>query len=177
MLIPKKVEKALNEHLALEMGAIYHYLAVASWCDKERYEGASAFFHKQSAEEQLHFMKFFNYINEMGGHALVPELKKPLSVYKSIVEVCEKSLEAEKKVTKSVYNLVEVARSEHDHGTVEFLKFFIDEQREEEVQFTKLLDKIKLIGDGPQSLYYIDKEIEKLTAKAGKKDKKAAAGE
>jgi ferritin len=72
---------------------------------------------------------------------------------------------------------VEVARSEHDHGTVEFLKFFIDEQREEEVQFTKLLDKIKLIGDGPQSLYYIDKEIEKLTAKAGKKDKKAAAGE
>jgi ferritin len=171
MLIPKKVEKALNDHLALELGAIYHYLAVASWCDKESYEGAASFFFKQSAEEHAHFMKFFNYINEMGGHALVPELKKPQVNFKSIVETCELSLVGEQKVTKSIYSIVDLARNEKDHATVEFLKFFVDEQREEEVQFTRLIDKIKLIGAGPQSLYYIDREIEKLTANAGKKKK------
>lgn len=162
MLIPKKIEAALNAHLTLEMAAIYHYLAVASWCDNKGYEGSSAFYYKQSAEEQLHFMKFFNYINQVGGHAHVPELKKPQTAFKSILETCEKSLEAENKVTQSIYKLIELSRKETDHATEAFLKFFVDEQLEEEMQFNRLIDRIKLIGGGPQALYYTDKELEKL---------------
>ncbi|MCS6818520.1 MAG: ferritin [Chitinophagales bacterium] len=172
MLIPKKVEKALNDHLALEMAAIYHYLAVASWCEKESFEGSASFFFEQSQEEHQHFMKIFTYINEMGGHAVVPELKKPRSTFSSILEACEKSLEAEKKVTQSIYQIVDIAYAEHDHATVEFLKFFIDEQREGEVKLTRLIDKIKLIGEGPQSLYYIDKEVERAASGGEKKKKK-----
>lgn len=166
MLIPKKVEAALNAHLALEMSAIYHYLAVASWCDSNGYEGSSAFYHNQSAEENLHFMKFFNYINQVGGHAHVPELKKPATAFKSILETCQKSLEAENKVTQSIYKLIETARKENDYATEAFLKFFVDEQLEEEMLFTRLIDRINLIGGGPQSLYYIDKELEKLATAA-----------
>lgn len=162
MLIPKKVEAALNAHLTLEMAAIYHYLSVASWCDSNGYEGSAAFYYKQSAEEQVHFMKFFNYINQVGGHAHVPELKKPATAFKGILETCQKSLEAENKVTQSIYKLIETSRKENDHATEAFLKFFVDEQLEEEMQFTRLIDRIKLIGGGPQSLYYIDKELEKL---------------
>jgi len=33
---------------------------------------------------------------------------------------------------------------------------------EEEALMRTILDRINLIGEGPQSLYYIDKEIEKL---------------
>jgi ferritin len=58
--------------------------------------------------------------------------------------------------------LIETSRKENDHATEAFLKFFVDEQLEEEMQFTRLIDRIKLIGGGPQSLYYIDKELEKL---------------
>ena len=163
MLIPKKIETALNAHLTLEMAAIYHYLAVASWCDANGYEGASAFFHNQSMEEQLHFMKFFNYINQVGGHAHVPELKKPQTAYKDLLETCQKSLVAEHSVTQSIYKLVELARKENDHATEAFLKFFVDEQLEEEMQFNRLIDRINLIGGGPQSMYYTDKELEKLS--------------
>ncbi|MCU0421897.1 MAG: ferritin [Bacteroidia bacterium] len=162
MLIPKKIENALNAHLELEMGAIYNYLAVASWCESNGYEGSAAFYYKQSAEEQLHFMKFFNYINQVGGHAHVPELKQPQTSYKSILETCQKSLAGENKVTQSIYKLVELSRKENDHATEAFLKFFVDEQLEEEMQFTRLIDRIKLIGGGPQSLYYVDKELERL---------------
>lgn len=168
MLIPEKIETALNEHLSLEMAAIYHYLAVASWCEHKGYEGSAAFYYKQSAEEQTHFMKFFSYINQVGAHAHVPELKKPLTKYNSILETCEKSLEAEHKVTKSIYALIEFARKENDHATEAFLKFFVDEQLEEEMQFTKLIDKINLIGNGPQSMYYVDKELDKLANAATK---------
>lgn len=168
MLIPKKIETALNAHLTLEMAAIYHYLAVASWCDANGYEGASAFFHKQSMEEQLHFMKFFNYINQVGGHAHVPELKKPQTAYKNLLETCQKSLGAEHSVTQSIYKLIELARKENDHATEAFLKFFVDEQLEEEMQFSRLIDRIDLIGGGPQARYYTDKEFEKLAAVPGK---------
>jgi ferritin len=173
MLIPKKIEAALNAHLTLEMAAVYHYLAVASWCETNGYEGSAAFYYKQSAEEQVHFMKVFNYINQVGGHAHVPELKKPQTAYKSILETCQRSLEAENKVTQSVYKLVEQARKENDHATEAFLKFFVDEQLEEEMQFNRLIDRIKLIGGGPQSLYYTDKELEKLSMTAPAADAKA----
>jgi ferritin len=174
MIITKKIEKLLNDHLSLEMGAVYSYLAVASWSEKEGLEGAANFFYLQSDEERAHFRKFFSYINEVGGHALVPEMKQPKSTFNSVLEACELSLTNEQKVTKSIYKIVELARNEGDHGTVEFLKFFIDEQREEEVQFQRIIDKIKLIGKGAQSLYYIDKELEKIATTKVKTSQKEA---
>jgi ferritin len=50
----------------------------------------------------------------------------------------------------------------------------VDEQREEEVQFKRIIDKIKLIGKGSQSLYYIDKEFEKIITKKEKEATKQA---
>ncbi|MBL7779531.1 MAG: ferritin [Chitinophagales bacterium] len=177
MIISKKVEKALNEHLSLEIAAQYNYLSVASWCDKEGLEGAAKFFYKQSAEENTHFMKFFAYINEVGGHALVPELKNLKYEFKSITEAVELALGHEQKVTKAIYKILALSKDEGDHATEDFLRFFVDEQKEEEVQFKRILDKLKLIGKGPQSLYYIDKEFEKLSAQATGKKKKDTAAE
>jgi ferritin len=177
MLITKKVEKALNEHLELEMNAVYSYLSVASWCEREGLEGSAKFFFKQSAEENTHFMKFFSYINEVGGHALVPALKAPKYEFKSIAEAVEMALGHEQKVTKAIYKIITLSKSEGDHATEDFLRFFVDEQKEEEVQFKRILDKIKLIGGGPQSLYYIDKEFDKLSATTSGKKKKDKGAE
>lgn len=43
MIIPKKVEKALNAHLELEASAFFSYLAVAAWCEKEGLKAAQNF--------------------------------------------------------------------------------------------------------------------------------------
>ncbi|MFN8282196.1 MAG: ferritin [Chitinophagales bacterium] len=173
MIIPKKVEKALNAHLELEASAFFSYLAVAAWCEKEGLEGCAKFFRKQSDEEHVHFMKFFDYINEVGGHAIVPAVKQSKIDFKDILEVCEHSLSNEQKVTKSIYGILKTTVTEDDHATEDFLQFFVLEQREEEVQFNRIIDKIKLIGKGPQSLYYIDKEFEKLVNAQGKEAKKS----
>ena len=68
----------------------------------------------------------------------------------------------EQKVTKSIHNLVDLSNKEVDYTTLNFLQWYITEQREEEALMRSILDKIKLIGTGPMSLYYIDKEIQKL---------------
>jgi ferritin len=167
MIITKKVEKALNEHLQLEINAQYSYLSVASWCEREGYEGAAQFFYGQSSEENTHFMKFFTYINEMGGHALVPELKKPKYDFKSIVEAVEMALSHEQKVTKAIYEMAALTKKESDHATEIFLNFFIDEQKEEEVQFKRILDKIKLIGGGPSEPLLHRQRVRKTGKRSG----------
>ena len=100
----------------------------------------------------------------MNGHAIAPQVKQPNHSFKGIVEICQMAYENEKKVTQAIFSLVELAKAEDDHGTTEMLRFYVQEQREEETLFQKVLDKIKLIGTGSQSLYYIDKELGNLAA-------------
>ena len=104
----------------------------------------------------------------------MPAVKQPRNSYKDILEVCEQSLKSEQSVTKSIYNIVKIAEHEGDMATVDFLRFFVDEQREEEVQFKRIIDKIKLIGKGAQSLYYIDKEFETILSQKVKAAAKQA---
>lgn len=161
-MLSKKVEKALNKQIALEGYASFLYLSMASWCDNEGFEGSAKFMHRQSEEEHEHMMKLFHYISEMDGHALAPAIKQPPTTFTSIVKLFEEVYAHEQKVTKSIHDLVALSGSEKDHTTFNFLQWYVEEQREEEALMRSIMDKIKLIGGGPQSLYYIDKEIEKI---------------
>lgn len=68
----------------------------------------------------------------------------------------------EQKVTASINELLSLAYKDNDHTTLNFLQWYVTEQREEEALMRGILDRIKLIGNGPMSLYYIDKEMEKI---------------
>lgn len=70
--------------------------------------------------------------------------------------------EHEQKVTRSIHDLISLGYAEKDHTTLHFLQWYVEEQKEEESLMRGILDKIRLIGDGPQSLYYIDKEVDKI---------------
>jgi len=69
-------------------------------------------------------------------------------------------------VTASINKLVTLATKENDYATQTFLQWYVNEQREEEALMRTVLDRINLIGDGPQSLYFIDKEMEALNKAA-----------
>lgn len=161
-MISKNIEKALNAHLVYELEASLQYLAMASWCETMGMDGAASFFYGHSFEENQHFIKLFQYINEVNGRAIVPKVAQPNHEFKSVLELCEKAYANEQEVTKAIFSLVELAKKEDDHVTTEMLRFYVQEQREEETLFQKVLDKIKLIGTGAQSLYYIDKELGSL---------------
>ncbi|NNC96378.1 MAG: ferritin [Chitinophagales bacterium] len=155
-MISKKMEKALNQQLILESAASFNYLAMASWCDKEGMDGAAKFFYNHAAEENEHMMKIFLFINEVGGHSVTPSVKQPTLHFKSVLEICQLALKHEEKVTRSIHKMVDLTVQEKDHVTYDFLRFFVREQREEEVLFDKVISQIKLIGTGGQSLYYVD---------------------
>jgi len=98
----------------------------------------------------------------MDAIAISPEIKQPPSSFTDVKSVFADTLEHEKKVTKSISDIVELAIKESDHATYAFLQWYVTEQREEESMMRTILDKINLIGDGAQSLYFIDKEIEAI---------------
>ena len=83
---------------------------------------------------------------------------------RTIKEVFQAILDHEKKVTAAINAAVKQAQAVDDHSAFEFLQWFVMEQREEIKTFQGVLDRIDLIGDGPQSLYYIDKEVEAIAA-------------
>lgn len=161
MLNPKMVD-ALNDQIAMEGYASFVYLAMAGWFESKTMQGCAAFMYRQSAEEHMHMMKIYRYLLEMDAMPVTPAIKQPAQAFASAKNVFEETLAHERRVTKSINDLVDLARSENDHATYGFLQWYVAEQREEESLVRTILDKINLIGDGPQSQYFIDKEIETL---------------
>lgn len=161
-MLSKNMEAALNKQMELESYASFLYLSMASWCDQKAMEGCTQFMERQSDEERDHMLRIFRYINEMDGHALVPAVNQPPHEFGDVKSMFEKVYEHEQKVTAAIHDLVELSQQEKDPTTYNFLQWYVDEQREEEALMRTILDRIKLIGEGPQSLYYIDKEVEKI---------------
>ena len=156
------MENALNTQISLEGYASFLYLSMASWCDKEGLQGCAAFMHRQSDEERQHMLRIFHYISEVDGHALAPAIAQPPHSFESVHKLFEQVYAHEQKVTASINELLSLAYKDNDHTTLNFLQWYVTEQREEEALMRNILDRIKLIGDGPMSLYYIDKEMEKI---------------
>ncbi len=158
-MVSKKMIIALNKQISLEAYASFLYLSMAAWCDSEGLENCATFMHRQSEEEREHMLRIFEYMSEVDAHALAPAIAQVPHKFKSPQKMFEMVYAHEQKVTKSIHDLMKIAKAEDDYTTDNFLQWYITEQREEEDMMRSILDKIKLIGASPMTLYYIDKEI------------------
>lgn len=168
-MIKKTVEKALNDQIAKEAAASFLYLALASWCDTKGFEGSAAFLYQQSDEERMHMLKLFHFINNSGGNAIAPEVKKVNVKVSNLAEAFRLVYKSETEVTQSVNELVFLCTQEKDYTTLNFIQWYVSEQYEEEVMMKSILDKIDLVGDDGKGLFMIDqylKTVRKETADA-----------
>ena len=69
----------------------------------------------------------------------------------------------EKEVTKRIYALSDIALDEREHATMAFLKWFIDEQVEEEATFDNLISKLERIRKDSNAVIMLDDELAKRT--------------
>lgn len=164
-MISNKMKDALNEQIHLEAKASFVYLAMAVWCDQEGLDGCARFMHRQSEEERAHMMRILHYMSEVDAFAKTPAIEQVAHQWKDIQTMFQEVYAHEQKVTASINRLLDIAKVEKDYTTDNFLQWYIEEQREEENLMRFVLDRLKLIGNGPQHLYYIDKEIEAINAK------------
>ena len=159
-----KVEKALNKQIELEHFSSQLYLAMASWAEKTGFNGSANFLYEHSDEERGHMLKLFHYVNDRGGHAIVPKVEQPTLEFKSIHDVFKEIFEHEKMITSAINDLVGLCYEEKDFTTVSFLQWYVEEQIEEESLFSNILDKFNLLGGDKAKMYMFDNEMEKLTS-------------
>ena len=162
----------MNGQIGEEAYASFLYLSMSTWCEHKGLEGCAKFFRRQSEEEHMHMMKIVDYILEMDGKVIIPQINQPPEDFESVQTIFTSTYDHEKRVTSCINQLVDLSLEENDHSTHNFLQWYVEEQREEENLIRSILDKLQLIGDGSMALYYIDKEVEQINLRA---EKEAAA--
>lgn len=158
-MISEKLNKLLNEQVQKEFYSAYLYLSMEAYFTSMNLDGFANFFHVQVQEERDHAMKIFNYINQKGGKVELLPVEAPQTDFESAEKVFELTYAHEQAVTKSIYNLVDNAIEEKDHGTNSFLQWFVTEQVEEEATAEKNLRKLQLIKNDPNGLFMLDAEL------------------
>lgn len=158
-MISEKLLKGFNEQLKYEFDAANVYLAMAAYFKAEDLDGFTNFFIVQAEEERFHAMKFFNFIDEIGGRIIMSGYDHPNNSYSSVEEVFQTALEHEQKVTAQIHNLMDIAVEEKNYSIISFLNWFIDEQVEEEALFSNLIAKIKRVANSAEGIYMLDNEL------------------
>ncbi len=159
MAISKKVEQVLNQQINAEFWSAYLYLSMSNYFNANGMPGFSNWMKVQFEEETFHALKMMDFVNERGGRVILQPISEVPSEWEGVLHAYEETLKHEEKVTKLINECVDVAIAEKDHASVNFLKWFVDEQVEEEAGVGEILDQLKMFDCKGQGLYMLDKEF------------------
>jgi bacterioferritin B len=130
---------ALQAQIGYEFGASQTYLGMAAHFHAHNLEKWAAFFERQSLEEREHALKIFHFLLETGSPAKLPAIAEAPVQYTSALEVLQKSLQQEQRVTQAFKDMSALALREADFTGFGFLQWFLSEQVEEEASFERLI--------------------------------------
>ncbi len=147
MLTSQKVVDAINEQIGYEFSASLQYFAIASHFAADALPQLSQHFFRQAEEEKGHALRFIKYVVDAGGRVEIPGIDAPKSKFKTARDAVKLSLDQEVHVTKQINALVDLARKENDHITINFLQWFLTEQLEEVSSMDNLLKIIQRAGN------------------------------
>jgi ferritin len=162
-MISKKLQDALNDQINKEVFSEYLYLSMAAYAHSNDMDGIANFFQVQAQEEHFHAMKIFNFIIDRDGKVELKAIDAPKVDFSSFIDVFEETLKHEQYVSKTINDLADLAIKENDHAVVSFLKWYIDEQVEEEANASKILNRVKIVEGKGQGLLMIDTELASRT--------------
>jgi len=162
-MISEKMVKALTRQMNREFYSGYLYLGMATYAGSIGLRGFEVWFGAQTKEETQHAFKFYAYMSEAGARVALDDVEKPPQEFSSAVDLFEKTLAHEKKVTQMIHDLVEMAKAEKDKETEKFLQWFVKEQIEEEATPSAILQKLKreLEKRGEAGLKAVDSDLGK----------------
>lgn len=153
------IQKALNEQIKDEFYASHLYLAMAAYFQANNLPGFAHWMEVQSAEERGHALRIYRYINDRGGRVVLKEIGEPPAEFDSPLDVFEKALKHEQKVTAAINGIYAMAVKEGDYATQVMLNWFVEEQVEEEKSATEVVEMLKRAGDKGHVLLMLDRQL------------------
>ncbi len=159
MDLTKKLSDAFNEQIKAEMWSSNLYLSMAVYFMDAGLDGCAHWMKKQTAEELEHAHKLIDYAVKRGGKVIVSQIDAVPAQWDNPQAVFEQVYKHECHVSALIDQLMDVAIAENDKATQEFLRWFVNEQVEEEENAKGILDKFNIFG--VHGLYAINHDLGK----------------
>lgn len=150
-----KVKELMNQQVTNELESAYLYLEFSNFFDSRNLEGYAHYYRVQAKEEIDHAMLIYDYLHRINENVKLMIIKAPRDEYKNIEDILDAGLEAEKNVTNMINAIYDTANKTNDIASKVFIKWFIDEQVEEEENAQKMIDDYELFKN---NLYELDKK-------------------
>jgi ferritin len=160
-MLNKVLQDIINDQIKHELYSSYLYLSMAAYFEGNSLLGSAHWMRVQAEEEKGHATKFFDFIFDRGGRVTLQAIDAPPADFKSALDVFQHALAHEQKVTGLINAIYALAVQEKDYASQSFLKWFVDEQVEEEKNASLVVEYLKMIGEHKGALFMLDKELGK----------------
>lgn len=158
-MLSKKIESALNKQINYELNAWYNYLAMQAWFENANLGGFARWMKMQAGEELQHANRIFEFIHDRGGRVELDKVEKPAAAYKTPRDVFARATEMERQNTKSIHDVYALAIEEKDYATQSHLKWFIDEQVEEEKITREIEALLEMAANDQSALFMLNRQL------------------
>lgn len=159
----EKVYELINDQINKEFYSAYLYMAIADYYEDEGLKGFANWYMIQTQEERDHALIFRKYLLDNDCKVVLKEIAQPDASFSDHLSPLQAALEHEKYITGTINDIYAAATEAKDFRTVNFLKWFIDEQLEEEANARDMVTNFKLFGNDAKGLYDLDREYQART--------------
>ncbi len=153
------VLNALNAQVNREFSSSYLYLAMSTDLEAKEFPGLARWMRAQSEEERGHGMRIFEHIVKRHGRVALAAIETPPQDFGSPLEAFRAALAHEREVTVAIDQVIAQAADHNDNAAQNLLRWFVDEQVEEEDTAADIVHRLEVIGDDAVELLRIDGEL------------------
>ena len=165
-MLNKRVKDLIVDQVNKELYSAYLYLDFANYYDANHLDGFVNWYTIQAKEEMDHAMLFYKYLHKNDEHVVLSAIGKPDKEFTDYLGPVKAGLEHEKYVTSLIENINGVANECNDKETMRILKWFLDEQEEEEENAGDLIAKTEFALENPNGIPVLNNELKKRKYKA-----------
>lgn len=159
--VGKRVHEILNKQITEEWASAYLYMSMSAVLSDMGLSGCASWMKKQAEEEYEHGLKIFNHLIDRGVKVKLLPIPASKQEWRAPLHIFEEMHRHEQKVTSLIYAIYEAAVADKDYATMSFIKWFIDEQVEEEATAADLLDKLRKMQSSDLGIMMFDAELAK----------------
>lgn len=142
-MLSEELRKLLIAQIGSELTAHQLYLAISLYFQRQSLDGWGKLFSDQSVEEAQHATKIMDFLTDNEVAFDLPALKATSTKFGSALAAAQRALESERAVAAQFDRMATVAVADGDHRGHQFLRWFIEEQVEEEAKLHRIVDLIE----------------------------------
>ena len=158
-MISDKMVATINDQIKAELDSAYLYLSMSAWLEDNNLKGMAHWMRKQAEEEREHAEKFMEHLYDRGARVELLGIDKPAKDFENPLAIFKAALKHEQYVTGRINKMMDLACEEKDYASQSLLKWYIDEQVEEEASAEEIVSKMEFLAGSNSAMYFLDKEL------------------